>query len=53
MNRQTFIFASELFILKLIIYGICMNFSYFLISQFIDIFSNISMAIRNIGEILF
>lgn len=41
------------FILKLIIYGICMNFSYFLISQFIDIFSNISLAIRNIGEILF
>lgn len=41
------------FILKLIIYGICMNFSYFLISQFIDIFSNISLAISNIGEILF
>ena len=41
------------FILKLIIYGICMNFSYFLISQFIDIFSNISLTIRNIGEILF
>ena len=33
------------FILKLIIYGICMNFSYFLISQFIDIFSNISLAL--------
>ena len=29
-----------------------MNFSYFLISQFIDIFSNISLAIRNIGEII-
>lgn len=41
------------FILKLIIYGICMNFSYFLVSQFIDIFSNISLAIRNIGEVLF
>ena len=41
------------FILKLIIFGICMNFSYFLIAQFLDIFSNISLAIRNIGEILF
>lgn len=41
------------FLIKLIICGICMNFSYFLISQFIDIFSNISLAIRNIGEILF
>ena len=41
------------FILKLIIFGICMNFSYFLIAQFLDIFSNISLAIRNIGELLF
>lgn len=41
------------FLLKLIIYGICMNFSYFLISEFLDIFSNISLAIRNLGENLF
>lgn len=41
------------FLLKLIICGICMNFSYFLISQFLDIFSNISLAIRNLGENLF
>lgn len=41
------------FLLKLIICGICMNFSYFLLSQFIDLFSNISLAIRNLGENLF
>lgn len=41
------------FLLKLIICGICMNFTYFLISQFLDIFSNISLAIRNLGENLF
>lgn len=41
------------FLLKLIICGICMNFSYFLISQFLDIFSNISLSIRNLGENLF
>lgn len=41
------------FLLKLIICGICMNFSYFLISEFLDIFSNISLAIRDLGENLF
>lgn len=41
------------FLLKLIICGICMNFSYFLLDIFIDIFSNISLAIRNLGEYLF
>lgn len=41
------------FLLKLIFCGICMNFSYFLISEFLDIFSNISLAIRNLGENLF
>lgn len=41
------------FILKLIIFGICMNASYFLIEQFINIFSNISLAIRDLGEELF
>lgn len=41
------------FLLKLVICGICMNFSYFLISQFLDIFSNISLAMRNLGENLF
>ena len=30
-----------------------MNFSYFIITQILDINSNISLAIRNLGEILF
>ena len=30
-----------------------MNCSYFLLSQFLDIFSNVSLAIRNLGESLF
>lgn len=41
------------FLLKLILCGICMNFSYFLLDIFIDIFSNISLAIRSLGETLF
>lgn len=41
------------FLIKLVICGICMNFSYFLLSQFLDIISNISLAICNLGESLF
>lgn len=41
------------FLIKLIICGICMNCSYFLISIFLDIFSNISLSIRSLGENLF
>ena len=41
------------FLIKLIVCGIFMNFSYFLLSQFLDIFSNISLSIRNLGESLF
>jgi len=41
------------FLIKLIICGICMNFSYFLLTYFLDIFSNITLAIRNLGENLF
>lgn len=41
------------FLIKLIICGICMNFSYFLLTYFLDIFSNITLAIRNLGETLF
>ena len=41
------------FILKLIIFGICMNSSYFLVEQFINIVSNISLVIRDLGEELF
>lgn len=41
------------FILKLIIFGISMNFSFFLIKLLLDFNSNISLAIRNLGESLF
>ena len=41
------------FLFKIIIFGICMNSSYFLIGQFIEIVSNISLSIRDIGEELF
>lgn len=41
------------FIFKLIICGICMNFSFFLIDQFISIVSNFSLAIKELGENLF
>lgn len=41
------------FIFKAIIFGLCINFSYFLIGEFLDLFSNITLAIRGIGEHLF
>ena len=41
------------FIFKAIIFGICINFSYFIIEEVLDLFSNITLAIRGIGEDLF
>lgn len=41
------------FIFKLIIFGIAMNSSYFIIQQILDINSGISSSIRSIGEDLF
>ena len=41
------------FIFKTIIFGICINFSYFIIGQILDFTSLISLSIRNIGEELF
>lgn len=41
------------FIFKAIIFGIFINFSYFFISLFLDMFSNVTLAIRGIGEELF
>ncbi len=41
------------FIIKLILFGIGMNFSFFLIQLVLDLNSNISLAIRNLGENLF
>ena len=41
------------FIIKLILYGIAMNCSYFIITFILDLNSDISLAIRNLGEHLF
>ena len=41
------------FIIKLILFGIAMNFSFFIIELIIDLNSNVSLAIRYLGEKLF
>lgn len=41
------------FIMKLILFGIAMNFSFFIMDFVLDLTSNISLAIRNVGENLF
>ena len=41
------------FIMKLILCGLFMNFSFFILQQFIDLFSFTSSAICNLGENLF
>ena len=41
------------FIIKLIIFGIFMNFSFSVLSIFLDLFDNISSSIRYLGENLF
>ena len=41
------------FIFKLIIFGICMNFSYFLVEQIIFVITTISSSILSLGESLF
>ena len=41
------------FIFKAVIFGICINFSYFFIELLLDLFSTITLAIRGIGENLF
>lgn len=41
------------FIFKSIIFGICINSSYFLIENFLDLISTITLSIRSIGEELF
>lgn len=40
------------FLLKLVICGICMNCSYFILTLFLDLFSNITLSIRGLGETL-
>ena len=44
---------SKNFIFRLIIFGIFMNSSYFICEQIININSLVSLAIRNIGEIVY
>lgn len=41
------------FIFKVIVFGLCVNSSYFILSQVLDLTSLISLAIRGIGEELF
>ncbi len=41
------------FIIKIVLFGICMNFSFFIIEIILDLNSNISLAIRSLGENLF
>lgn len=41
------------FIIKLILFGIGMNFSFSIIQLIIDLNANVSLAIRNLGESLF
>lgn len=41
------------FIFKLILCGICMNFSYFILEQILNINSYITLAIRDLGNSLF
>lgn len=41
------------FIFKAIIFGTIINFSFFFMEQILDLLSTITLAIRNIGEILF
>ena len=45
--------SPKQFIFKLIIFGICMYFSYFLLEKFLDLFYDISLSIQNIGESIF
>lgn len=41
------------FIIKMVCFGICMNFSFFILELFLDLNCNITLAIRNLGEHLF
>ena len=41
------------FFIKMVLYAICMNSSFFIVEIFINLMSNISLVIRSIGEDLF
>ena len=55
MSHITFQRVDSLFsfIIKIIIFGICMNFSFFILQFLLDLNSNISLAIRSLGKNLF
>ena len=41
------------FIIKMIVFSICMNSSFFIIKLFLDLNTNITLSIRSLGETLF
>jgi len=41
------------FIFKLLFFGLAMNYSYFILEQILNISSNITLSIRNLGENIF
>lgn len=41
------------FLIKLILFGICMNFSYFILEEYLTIHSYFTMAIQDLGQNLF
>ena len=45
--------APTQFLFKIVIFGICMNCSFFIVEQFLMIISNVSLAIQEIGQMLF
>lgn len=45
--------APYQFIFKLLFFGLAMNYSYFILEQILNISSNITLAIRNLGENIF
>lgn len=45
--------APHQFVFKLLFFGLAMNYSYFILEQILNISSNITLAIRNLGETIF
>lgn len=45
--------APHQFVFKLLFFGIAMNYSYFILEQILNISSNITLSIRNLGENIF
>jgi len=45
--------APYQFVFKLLFFGLAMNYSYFILEQILNISSNITLAIRNLGEHIF